>query len=612
MPSSEEMSSAREYWSAAFYPRLSLLDDTQSNQMAREEFDAITVFFDSLKARVNAFAPITRLPDDMLIRIFGILRDMWRPEGRSLGWILATHTSRRWRNVALAHHSLWAEINNDVSSKWATEMLSRAKAAPLAFQLRCKKPRTLASSPFVERVSQTKRLSVAGAAFNVSLDLMNLIHPAPILEEFTVQVNGIAALPSPLFAGCVPRLRVLNLSNCSFLWAELPATSALTCLRVSSDHALGRAASDLAQQTGPQSGLPGFAPEGYDQLLQLLENNRHTLHTLVLTYCLPLRTADVAHYSAIELPRLALLELGGSLAQCEDFLHRVTIPPSAALVLSVSPNADSPVSADIEGVLRQVALHSHAGPPMRRLEIRAERQHVTSSSLSLNTIGIFGYRDSDVVPATAVRLVWIPEESEDPVPALLVVRDALHLSNVEELSVSLVSGFPWSARHWQLFFGGFKGVTSLSITGPAMASLREANEEPGAFLGTVDPRLLTSPGGAFFPKLVSLAISSPNISSDVEGGSFLTWLRSQRASGLESLKINNCRFSFKHARAIREIIPDAVVEPVGDDDVDLSVPPRPAAAFFVPSHLSLDPDMVHRVGILPIQPIVPWPGHFHP
>ncbi|KAI0066277.1 hypothetical protein BV25DRAFT_1797228, partial [Artomyces pyxidatus] len=102
--------------------------------MAREELDAITMFSDSLKARVNAFAPITRLPDEMLARIFGALRDMWRPEGRSLGWILVTHTSRRWRDVALAYPSLWAEINNDVSFKWATEMLSRAKSAPLAIQ----------------------------------------------------------------------------------------------------------------------------------------------------------------------------------------------------------------------------------------------------------------------------------------------------------------------------------------------------------------------------------------------------------------------------------------------------------------------------------------------
>ncbi|KAI0066283.1 hypothetical protein BV25DRAFT_1797030, partial [Artomyces pyxidatus] len=104
--------------------------------MAREEFDTVAIFFDSLKARVNAFTSIARLPDEVLARIFEVLRDSWRPElGRSLGWIrAATHTFRRWRNIALAHPSLWAEINSDVSSKWVTEMLSRAKSVPLAIQ----------------------------------------------------------------------------------------------------------------------------------------------------------------------------------------------------------------------------------------------------------------------------------------------------------------------------------------------------------------------------------------------------------------------------------------------------------------------------------------------
>ncbi|KAI0032133.1 hypothetical protein K488DRAFT_39058, partial [Vararia minispora EC-137] len=96
----------------------------------------------------NSFSPFSRLPVEVIAQIFTIhaenqppASDEWNwPEGESgvpslshlqLGWIVVTHVCRHWRDVAIAHTSLWTTIPFGLGERWVQEMFNRAKSAPV-------------------------------------------------------------------------------------------------------------------------------------------------------------------------------------------------------------------------------------------------------------------------------------------------------------------------------------------------------------------------------------------------------------------------------------------------------------------------------------------------
>src|SRR5712691_184935 len=100
--------------------------------------DSAREFVRSLLTRRNALVPISLLPPEILAWIFHLLvHDEWPLSGlRNLGWIEVTHVCRHWRQVALDNSSLWARIwCLPANPKWISEILARAKNAPLDIEL---------------------------------------------------------------------------------------------------------------------------------------------------------------------------------------------------------------------------------------------------------------------------------------------------------------------------------------------------------------------------------------------------------------------------------------------------------------------------------------------
>src|ERR1700733_8430654 len=101
--------------------------------------DAAREFARSLLTRRNALVPISLLPPEILARVFHLLvHEEWPLAGlRNLGWIKVTHVCRHWRQIALDHSTLWGKIwGTPINAKWISEMLARAKNAPLDIELR--------------------------------------------------------------------------------------------------------------------------------------------------------------------------------------------------------------------------------------------------------------------------------------------------------------------------------------------------------------------------------------------------------------------------------------------------------------------------------------------
>jgi hypothetical protein len=87
----------------------------------------------ALKFRLNEFAPISRLPCEVLAAIFTYLSAFaWNDGSGLLAWICVAHVCRRWREIALNYPRFWSHINlTKLTRVGVAEILSRAKMAPL-------------------------------------------------------------------------------------------------------------------------------------------------------------------------------------------------------------------------------------------------------------------------------------------------------------------------------------------------------------------------------------------------------------------------------------------------------------------------------------------------
>lgn len=95
----------------------------------------------------HRLSPVHKLSDDVLAMIFALLAESDPPrradENRAnpyerettLGWIIATHTCHKWREVGLAHARLWADAITVFPSA-VQEVESRIKWAPVVLDLR--------------------------------------------------------------------------------------------------------------------------------------------------------------------------------------------------------------------------------------------------------------------------------------------------------------------------------------------------------------------------------------------------------------------------------------------------------------------------------------------
>ncbi|KAF9563142.1 hypothetical protein CPC08DRAFT_706269 [Agrocybe pediades] len=90
----------------------------------------------ALKTQRNAHATISRLPPELLTRIFEWCKHSepvstrYYFRRRPLAWIGCTHVCRLWRSIALNSPTLWSDIDFDHFT-WAKEMLIRSKMADL-------------------------------------------------------------------------------------------------------------------------------------------------------------------------------------------------------------------------------------------------------------------------------------------------------------------------------------------------------------------------------------------------------------------------------------------------------------------------------------------------
>ncbi|KAI0037912.1 hypothetical protein FA95DRAFT_1477837, partial [Auriscalpium vulgare] len=195
-----------------------------------------------LDSRINASAPVSRLPSELLVAIFTCsefaeiewyehVQEHVQQAPRTVPWVRFSHVCRRWRHVMLTSPSLWRNLILPLPPQWARAMIARSQQLPLT-------------------ISYTRNRSEISSEWNLPLDTLervksiNLLHadscpanldallctPAPILEVANLYRSTPAQIRlTPLFADCAPKLRELVMHDAP----AIPWTSSFICNLVS-------------------------------------------------------------------------------------------------------------------------------------------------------------------------------------------------------------------------------------------------------------------------------------------------------------------------------------------------------------------------------------------
>jgi hypothetical protein len=533
--------------------------------------DAARQFLRSMITRRNALVPISLLFPEILARVFHLLVLEEPPLSgrRNLGWIRVTHVCRHWRQVALDDSSLWARIwGTPTNTKWISEMLARAKNAPLdiAFNaIERSSPEALLMIP--PHLSHTRQLRFHGLSTpHYVREIYNW--EAPALEHFEFTVTAYSPITfrnlggNMLFKGHAPRLRTFSLSRVVIPWSLIPRGQ-LTQLKITS------ANEDVD------------SPGDLNQLIDLLVNCP-ALEILALDSCLPSQLTKLLHGRTIHLPRLSRLRLCGSTSRIRYMLEMLQLPSSTKLHLDCISKITS--THNDEGFLLAVIaaqFQSTAPVEFRSLTVTIRPYTTCSLNITASTFpSTLQNRPTQNVEGDIVgnaELVLSFDKLSKPTDLLQQACKMLSISNLEFISVSATNIID---ANWVELFSCCTNVTTLQAIGRGTSSLVRALTAPTVTNagsskegrghdnreGTlVQPASTVAHAhSAVFPKLKFLGLTELYFAdgkypSGILFDVFERGLQQRMAASgapLGLLRISDCDISTKHANDLKKLVQD--------------------------------------------------------
>ena len=347
----------RRWWETC--PVTRLMNSSQANSWERLQQAIDTEIFSleesirALRLRRNALSPISSLPSEVLTIIFSLLcpPSTDRNPDRHLARLRVSHVCHQWREMALNYPFLWSHVDfTDLSLVGATEILVRAKSAPLYLEARVPDRLwddvryTTFRKEVQARIPYVYHLSISAGIFYLHRTLEEFVSSAPTLESLSLfssrgyrnkTTGDHIVVPATLFSGSTPRLSSLKIRNCEISW-ESPLLKGLRHLELLSLPAKARP--ELTTWLDALDEMPG-------------------LETLALHSLSPIAPFDVKR--AATLPSLTHLEMFSSPGDCALILAHLDLP--ALTALSVTVHSRHANSDKMRVVLPYVARHAH-GP----------------------------------------------------------------------------------------------------------------------------------------------------------------------------------------------------------------------------------------------------------
>ena len=542
----------------------------------------------ALKSRRNSLAAISRLPPEILSKIFLCCAATYEP---TMDWVGVTHVSRHWRTVAIGCARLWTTLVF-TQPRWVEEMLKRSKIAPLVIDTRygsyMGSKSTEAVHLAMNHISRVRELSIV--SLNASFDKLFSSFPraAPMLQSVVLSTttNHYAdafhdnySIPPELFSDDSSQLRRLELKHCNLDWTS-HLLKGLTYLKVH----------NTAPGTRPS--MPLFL----DVLDQL-----PTLTVLDLDDALP-HVADgsstVSYQRNVKLRSLTNLHLAGSDSDCSNALRHLSVSFSATLKLCCRSTAVS--GADFSSILTFV---SGLWEPTAIISGAAKLQKCPIQSLKIPRFDSTGFMlqawptvlsfhtlcgDPDPPPFVALHF----QSSSAATPGIWdkVIREtcaALPLKQLASLDVLYASQM--TEQTLLRSFGKLAHLRSIRARGMDIDTLvsamiaepRTATSTNGsANLSTRKPSRIgrEMPPAVYFPSLLHLTIE--NIYFDTGNGAYAgvrdlkdcLMKRYERKAEVRELTLSRCHgLTTELVDELREIVVDVIWdgwETVSEDDYD--------------------------------------------
>ncbi|KAJ7260317.1 hypothetical protein B0H12DRAFT_1322295 [Mycena haematopus] len=270
-----------------------------------------------LKAKRNAMAPISTLPNELMTRIFTIFA-VDSDALFNLKWTKIIYVCRHWHALAQAAYPLWSFIDLSTGANFDRfyEQIMRSGTAPLSLKM------TLYDGGYSgvilshsERICELVLKGVSKHVYEVITKLSD--HKFPILsflsldpsyQQDELPVDFAQALPDVLFDGRLPSLRNLTLKSIAF---PPPFLSDLTTL-------------SLSECKNSFTRLPPSLSDLVDMLISCPR-----LCSLHLD--LPSPSTTHKDYPVVDLPELDWLRLFGNVASCAVLLNHMRLPPRTSI-----------------------------------------------------------------------------------------------------------------------------------------------------------------------------------------------------------------------------------------------------------------------------------------
>ena len=496
----------------------------------------------SLKQRRNALSFVSRLPPEVLGKIFECTRtSIVRENAKSLGWLKVGHVCLHWRNVALDPH-LWSHVDF-IHLESVEQFLGRSKAVPLTVEIDINSRTAKKIGLVWTHASRIRGLRIApgdieGSQIWLGEILSQLVHAAPLLqfETFTFENSLLQVLgrrfPNDFFAGNLCSLRQLELRNCTVSWGS-SIFSQLTSLRLSLDT---QYESDVYMNVRPST----------SELLTAL-SNMHNLKVLHLRHIFPsVATQSFPSQTSernILLPRLSSFLVVSNARTCSPVLDRLILPSLSLLDVTCTVSNDRPQFSSFlptlvywgdpdrlgdQGFHHYLTLSLHRRPGT--MLFQAWRKDTQSSTKAYLRLQILGVDDMDSIILSVCKAL--------PMQALEVLR-ACDLGEVGK-------------KGWLDCFG-LSRLKSLYVLNHTEAGLIQAlsAEAPvwNRFTLLAEAESPESPSSSlYFPDLRDLEIEGWNFKQSINGKTCFERLvsclrkRDHRQLRIQKLRLTSCRF----------------------------------------------------------------------
>ncbi|EDR14558.1 uncharacterized protein LACBIDRAFT_305268 [Laccaria bicolor S238N-H82] len=533
----------------------------------------------ALKSRRNSLAAISRLPPEILSKIFLYCAATYRRPQLNMDWVRVTHVSRHWRTVAIGCPQFWTTLVF-ARPRWVEEMLKRSKMVPLVIDVWSAymgAPKSIEGVQLaMNHTSRVRVLNITSSSASFGKLFSSVPRAAPILQTLvlTTSTNDYQyselsldnySIPPELFSDDSSQLRHLELIHCNLDWTS-HLLRGLTHLKIH----------DTAPGTRPS--IPLFL----DVLEQL-----PTLTVLDLKDALP-HVADgsstVSYKRNVKLHSLTILYLSSSDTDCSNALRHLSASSVATLQLycrstMVSDANFSSIMTFVSGLWDPTAIISSAEKlhkcPIRSLKIVGFDSvgfslQAWPTVLSFQTLSDGG---QNLQPSINLEFRWLStvtsEYWDKVIGETCAALPLEQLASLDVLSACQITEQTFLRRFGKLTHLrsiraprlGVHTLLSAMIAEPSSPTRTDVSANSSTRKQSSNWREI--PPAVYFPSLLHLTIETANFgngqSAKLDDLKDCLVQRYERGAEVRELTLSQCYcLTAKHVDELREIVVDVI------------------------------------------------------